>query len=565
MRYKTPKEKSLDRRQLLKLLGSSAVGSSALGSLFSGLVSGMAYGQATNNTARNYVHLSMVGGPPRWMFDQFLHPYTMPNSDTVFVPNGQVKTGFDPVSAGSPNLVPSYKWFSAQVAGETLHLPQLWSCTLPRPDGSSVPMTELLNHMFTLRGVDLQKDGHSLGRVRQLLPANGRGSLDGLVADKSETPMPTVAVDLFATDGAFQSPKGIGQPVWNRQQGDNPISQYLAPFQYPGSLQNDSIFLRRKNLDQLVDLAIEAIGKRTQLLNPETGGIVRDGINARRLLRENFSNLPTMYYALRAKYYDLQRRCQNRDIVGINDRAIPPAGLTDVMRTVQSTNGLGAITAINPDLRDILIPSYAAVASLGDACATAELLLGMGYSAAVTSVIGAFGVNIMTANDNTYFGFSPDEHITGSGISVIVNTFYYRALAACLLELISAFKAKGIFENTVVHLTSEFPRMPRNDGAGSDHGVASGLYTLFSGAFSKPLVVGNIQVDSPLPGYSGTWGLGANVYHEKTMGVLNLGHGSSTVADLLRVRRPLPNFSSVLSETSQGVQSVIEEAKNVKS
>ena len=55
----------------------------------------------------------------------------------------------------------------------------------------------------------------------------------------------------------------------------------------------------------------------------------------------------------------------------------------------------------------------------------------------------------------------------------------------------------------------------------------------------------------------------ANIDHDKTVGHLNIGHVSSSVATLLNVERPMLNFAPVITADDSGIKSVVEEAKNV--
>ncbi|MCB0393103.1 MAG: DUF1501 domain-containing protein, partial [Bdellovibrionales bacterium] len=153
-----------------------------------------------------------------------------------------------------------------------------------------------------------------------------------------------------------------------------------------------------------------------------------------------------------------------------------------------------------------------------------------------------------------------DQHNVGCIISYYLNSMYYRALSACLLELIEILKSQGKFQDTVIDVGGEFNRNPRNNGSGADHGSAGGSMALYTGMLNSPMVLGNIYRDRG-GNYSGTWGQGAPI---SQYGIpLDIGHWGSTIATLLGVPSPVTARPSIVSVNGNTITSNIEQAKQV--
>ena len=87
------KLKELNRRELLHFLGAacSSAALSPLQILTQSLISGLAtnaYAAELKLNPRRLLYIQLEGGPPRWVFDQFLNPY----NSAGFIPNLQTST-----------------------------------------------------------------------------------------------------------------------------------------------------------------------------------------------------------------------------------------------------------------------------------------------------------------------------------------------------------------------------------------------------------------------------------------------------------------------------------------
>jgi hypothetical protein len=296
----------------------------------------------------------------------------------------------------------------------------------------------------------------------------------------------------------------------------------------------------------------------------------RDRESARGLLQRAFGDLPGIYGALVAKYKGLITASMALDIPGVNDQPVATAGIAPPMRSglnLLDPSGQPKVYE-QADLRTIL-KGDTTMLNLAESFAVAEFMIGEGLGAAVQMGCNQ-PTNLLMVNGGNQINcfHQSDEHQAGTALSTLIWSFGYRAIAACIYELIAVLKAKNLWDNTVIHFANEFSRSARVDGSGADHGWEGNVMSAWSGAIKAPLVIGNIRVNASdatkdVPAYQGTWGGAANIDHDKTVGHLNIGHVSSSVATLLNVERPMLNFAPVITADDSGIKSVVEEAKNV--
>ncbi len=553
----------LSRRKLLELLsaGASIPALHPFSAVFGGLIASASHEAAAQSKdgPRNYVMVYLESGPPRWHFDLPLHPYE--GADKI-IRNAGLNNGFQ-------GGMPAYLTTPIQAGGETLNMPKLWGASLPRPNGQpAAAMAELASNMMIIRGYDMQSDGHANNRMKQVMPLAGAGSLNGLVADKSPRPLPAVTVAGGLMDDAYSSPQGVGQLKWFPEDAArNPLMQFLDPFQYDAATKAAATFGKRENLDELIEAALGKMQAAAEKRMPGTTGIFRDRASARKLLKRTFGDLPGIYGALVGKYAGIVAACKALDVPGVNDLPVG-AGLPGEFRRATPNGQATAVVIENADLREIF-KAETAIQSIAEGFAVAEFMIGEGLGSAVLLAVNQMvNTNMIVAGQPVNALYVSDDHAGGTAISTLAWAYFYRSVAACIYELRAVFKAKNVWDRTVIQVCSEFSRAPRVDGTGSDHGYEGNVMSLYSGAIKAPLVIGNVTANSSaslaaVPAYAGTWGGAAPIEHDKTTANLNIGHVSSTVAALLEVERPMKNFAPLVSVDDGGVKSLVEKAKNV--
>ena len=173
----------------------------------------------------------------------------------------------------------------------------------------------------------------------------------------------------------------------------------------------------------------------------------------------------------------------------------------------------------------------------------------------------------MTIAPRVFNSFVFDEHDTDHLTSLALSTFWNRALAACLLELIDQLKAKGIYQDTIINIAGEFGRNPRNNGTGSDHSPEATSNTFLGGALAGNQFIGNTLKNSTHATYSGTWGYYASNPALSTggapVGYLNLGHLAASIATMLRAPSPVTASTTLLKETNGVISSLLPGSKLV--
>lgn len=561
------------RRQILKMLGSASLAPLIVDPIQT-LISGMVDGLITRAQAaelppearpRNHIFVGLPGGPPRWVFDLVLAGY---DPASVLVRNPQVNTRFAD-NGGSAGL-PVYATVPITRGGETLNMPALWGSTIPTSSGRTVPMAELLDHLLILRGINMSVDGHDTNYVKMLRPSSGAASLNGLVADHAPTPVPAVSLSS-QTESVFRSLTGVGLASVDRY--NDPLGSVLNSYDRRGDGMSASYLNRRQAMESVMSQALGRLGEFSRSSHPGAHALYEMRGKAQTLLRQGFGNLASEYQTLFAKYRKLITDCASTPIPGVTDRPISTAYLNANAAPYSMTriDDDKKESVLQGDLRTLIQPDTS-VSRLAETFAVAEYLVLGGYSTSVACgissvdrvffeqvIVGDNQATLRAVNGPTYHGF--DEHVRGAALSLVFNSFLYRCLAACLYELISKLKERQLFGETVIQLGSEFSRSPKGGGSGSDHGWMANVVSLFSGAIDQPLVLGNIRSNGS-GGYAGDWGVAAKVNVEGQDSELGIGHATSTIAHLLRVKPPLPNNSSLVQEKARGgVVPVIEKGR----
>jgi hypothetical protein len=467
-----------------------------------------AFAQTPDAYRSKYIHFTMRGGPPRWCMDLPLRP----KGNDLFVPggNGTLNASFGTDLQRVGNfLQPVYSTYRDPVSG--WHLPPVWGMS---PAG--VNFADLLSHTAFIRGIDTQFNSHGLGNAAQVAPVLGGPSVSGVVADKSRSPIAAVQNTSEAAF-YFRSRSGTA-PISVLPPHTNPIAKLLSAFRptvptpsFNGPAWNQAI---DQALDH-IDAWMKAGGR-----NPAS---VRRSVNDAFDLVENGSfRLQEQWPATVARYNTLLRSgldSLSGQRLGIfaGNASIPGGkGLTGARQSAY-VSGLNAGSAgffhsSLTDLRDI-ISDATTVPEMAEGFALAEIL----FTKQLTSVMvfnmtWLSGLRFSDGGPTTGIN-GHDQHYFGCNLSTYTNTLWSRALFACTTELIGALKRASMFDDTVIHIASEFNRGPRSDGSGSDHGPAGSNSTLISGKIHKTQVLGNIKAQGlDIPTYASTWGV-ASPYH----------------------------------------------------
>ena len=550
--------KNKSRRSFLKysLLGTAAMGVSPVEILFSSMIEGFvsnASAQVANLSEQiNYLHLSMLGGPPRWYFDLPLKPNGV--SDNI----GDNKMLITKLDNSTRSLIGNYELYQHN---DGYYYPHLWSAQVPTSSGGLTNLSNLLDNSAMFRGINLGVDGHAINSVKQDAPLSGEVSLAGLVADKSSKPIPAASVGLNLN---FKSRSGVGIIETGLA---SPIQKVIEAFNYTDSTSYASAksFGSETEVKSLIDRAVTSLKSRAEFADSKTKSLFTDSNNAKALFRKAYEELEDEFIPLREKYRNLiSRSFLENTISGVEGIGLSRGrfevgseAYENAEKFFSMQRGSGYILPEDFELASAISES-SSINSLAESMALMEYVIVKGLSSTVTARCN--NMNGLTFPNTSLSQNANDAHETGAYSSLFYFSKYYKALGSCMLELFSVLKNENLFDKTVFHLSSEFNRSARNNGSGSDHGWAGSSSSLYSGMIKKPIIIGNIYSDGGdaynTTSRSGGWGVGAPLaaIQNREMGI---GHLASSIAASLRIESPTPNDQGLIGYQSGEIRSFV--------
>ena len=120
--------------------------------------------------------------------------------------------------------------------------------------------------------------------------------------------------------------------------------------------------------------------------------------------------------------------------------------------------------------------------------------------------------NSLLLNMGQLSGLQNDTHDYGAIGHIIGFSKYYQALISCLDSFITNIGSDK-FNDTLIHISSEFNRCPKYNALGSDHGGDGSNVTLISGRITEPILLNEIKSDDSSI-YTGEWGHCGSEYFE---------------------------------------------------
>ncbi|MCK6597301.1 MAG: hypothetical protein L6Q37_02970 [Bdellovibrionaceae bacterium] len=583
-----------DRRKFLKnsLLTLPTVGflEQLMMMTVEGLVNQALAETLSSDKPRNYVQLHLDNGWNRTSFDAIL-ALSADDLANRFVRNPFMGTAFTTDSSNNVTAL-EYKTFSYK----GVQAPWLWQFDVSKKGGGRRPMSELLDHMAVIRGFSSGIDGHEFNRLRVTYPEPQGVSIGGAVADQSASLMAAV---VHRSANWFRSKNGIGAtPVSIGNMSFNSISDIRKSFDFT-SVASKAPLVKKAQYQQVIEKATNAIKKIRQGDGNYSENLKKNLANAESVVNAAAEDLSSIWNTLASKYKTIIENSVNPSILypsgipGITDKVLltPSVANPSLFRF---SGGLSGVTSnyIPEQGIDFRVPFTQAfdgthpitLANLWSHFALIEYCLTRGSTQSImTNIAGNSLQNLNFNNINMYNGgadntafstlpspvksygiYNSDEHYGGAYASLMCQVLTYRGLSAGLLELVDVLKAstvdgKNLFDETVIHLTSDFNRSPRRDGTGSDHGYWAHHTSVISGAFSGngPVVTGNILVknagprgtDNVTSGSSfGTWGAAAPVRFGSEKETVMLKHVTASIAHLLRLEpNPWPFNNRVWS------------------
>ncbi len=540
--------KKFDRREVLKIMGYSTVGTviNPLDMLLESIIRGFgnAYAQSTGNP-NTFIQFFMSGGAVRWGYDLPLTPFLDDVSkETNFNINTDFTTNYFPnPGATAANLfaghksTPIYNVWNNAASGIKYYYPLIWESMLPAAGGGTRSMLELSQSMAIIRGYNMVVDAHETAPALVYAPFPGQPTLEGLMADNSNRSIPSVGIDESSyITRPYKSNSG-GSLVKVSNNVANPLAALFGPFQLNGPTTYNT------NIEAQVDQIMNSLSASNSVSRK---ALYNDRKKAITLFKSNISGLQAVYASSFMKYETLVYRAIHEiktngvDAQDMNRLAGQFSNGSSSSRfNFGEASGTFANTATT---FDGLLNSYGNGATgidINQANHTHSTITNLASSFAVLEYIIQNDVSSsvhvsMDGWDKFNFGSGAmafDGHDTGSASTAWIYTKMYRAFAACMLELIDSIGAAK-YGKTVMNLTSEFHRYA--DGHyGSQHYAPNCSTSIYSGMIKEPLVVGNIKDGD---GYG-------SATPEMGGGQLSIKNVNSTLAHLLDLP-PLTNATS---------------------
>jgi hypothetical protein len=539
----------MDRRNFLLKTFMGGMGLSSMASpasmVFATLFNefmGKAHAQSTGADSTfndyNFINILIENGTTRCLFDLPLRP----TATDVFLQNAYSGNKID----ANLNIIHQSVTHSSF---NGIQMPYIWASNIPTPNGGSVPMANLAPHFLMIRGINQLFDGHGFNRTLQLIPGTGV-SLTGLAADASTTPISSLSMSTSGSLPAFASKKGLSAKLIYS------INDALSVFTGSSSLTEIS----NSSVDTAIDNLLNLMRDRPIEKHPFLPTTYLDRRNAKAMMKKNFGDVTVAFNTLKAKYADLMTRAFTDSsffLADVENLAIP-GDFASVKFNIDDPN---RFTGTN--IQDIFI-NTSKINNLAESMAITEYMMVNRITSSLAANIGSLSnmnwqqyKNITTGAvvNGEISGINLDFHTVGSVMNVFMMTKYYRAVAACLYELITQLKntarpaGGNLFDRTIIALNGDFNRNGRTDMKGSDHGYNGSSYTIISGMNQQCNVVGNISRTDTNTNYVGTWGKAAAVSANNNRELL-IGNAASTVAAMMDLPSPTPNDSAVATKNS---------------
>lgn len=541
--------------------------------------------------ARNLFQVNLAGAPSRWYFDHLLKPH---DTDRYIAHPG-IHTELYKSQDG-------YSFNSHYKTHKMLgyNFPSLWQCNVAKAGGGMRPMQDLQNHMLMIRGAKMFHPGHQVNIARQVCPDQGGLSLTGLVADHSGAMIPAISTGNSPASRAYKSAKGF--PVLDIPVDHPNYVNYL--FENFLELQKSN-----KNIKNDIELAAQEaqsiIQSYTMSNLPGSEVLFNEKFRSNQIIKMKLEHLSEVFSELQKKYTDLMTRSESqKNLNGINDFSlILPKFPLEMNGKKSLEDSLGHFNCEGHypiiDTREIFEKTNKTV--LAKQFALAEFCLTEGLCSSIhagpqsearwfsdTKIdFPAFHKEVIIAEynkqtDKTIFKIKPgsspviygskfntDTHFLGALANFHACNKFYLGFSSSLLELVDRLKDikinnSTLFDETIIHIASEFDRDPDPTLCGTSHNYRAGVTSIVSGIIKKPLVIGNILVGKESGERAGTRGDAAPV---KELGnrAIDFRHLSSTLSEVLRVPPIVARAQSLVKEQSGQFVSVIETAKNVES
>ncbi|MBT7610572.1 MAG: DUF1501 domain-containing protein [Bacteriovoracaceae bacterium] len=506
-----------------------------------------AFGQKKDEINQpHYIQINFFGAPARWSFDLPLFPYE------------KKTTNRNPTVANEIISLNPFVTKLKLTSINNVNYPQIWKESFCSSKGVT-DLNSLYNNLVTIRGCDMSIDGHEVNNQKLLSPFGVGDSIDAHIAryvpsDYGPIHLLQKYSPMSTAPGAYRSKEGVSaiNLFSTKSYGEK-----LFSFKFKGKRIN----AENKVLEELAKL---------------------NGFNyvATELYKKDFKKLESEYLSAVDKYKSIlnvnyknyikkERRKKPLKNIKVNTQ------VTSIKEVEQKIGHLlyDEHILIGENIREIALnltfSNMAEKFAISEVIAINEL-----SSTSLMMIDPPEGINYTGYNIKTkkYVVFKDkkgtfDSHTVGAVADILIMNAFYFVFSSLLNEFVVTLKGKNKFDNTLIHLTSEFDRTPNENLSGSDHGFQGHTSSLIGGQFKGTECVGDVYKNfsghSALHKSNGIWGAGAPLekLDKRKISYRNI---TSTICHILKIKSLTPNDISLVSiNSSKNITLPAGSAKNV--
>jgi len=527
--------KKLSRRKILKAIGAgAAVASTPMEIFLDGLVNGLV-AKAVASESRSkfkYVMIQNYAAPPRWMFDMFLAPY-----GGQITPNASVGTELVATGSGSNRRYTGTTCKTHDVKG--IKAPLVWTHQVGDSNGGARPLSDLMDNMLVLQGVDALNPAHSIAAAFINRPLTSK-SLDGVLADSADLPFGGLGFNTFFQD--FKSKSGH---TLKRFANNDDVVKIL-----PEAFETGDIDIHKKYKAE-IERATEKLNRSLATTDLQGEKLQKTLRSTKELMKGEIMKIQSALPGLIQKYEKIIEKTisLSKNLPGLSDL---PVGATGQNYKLSSS-----VTAFDSDLRTGLNGMEARYLAKKFALVEYVITNNLTSTAGLNVDAMVYSIKRSASANPTATGISSDQHVISTLASVFFTTMFYRVIGSCILGLVDGLKEtshgdSNMFDYTVIRHAGEFGRHPRDtpNNTGSDHAPWSNNSMIISGMIKGPIIAGEILSDGATARHrKGSWGAGGLLKH----GVpATTGHVVSSIAAMLEIPSPSDNNPSLVVKNSKG-------------
>jgi hypothetical protein len=535
-----------------------------------------------SNQIRNYVQFNIYGAPSRWGLDSLLKPY----SDSSFIQNKFLGNEIQV----NQNTDHGWKIIYSTETNKGLNLPPIWSDQL-NLQTNQAPLSDLLDNALFIRGCRLKFQGHPLNGAQQVAPVPGDFSIHGSIGDMSTAFFSSISTGNNPVSRAYKSKKSQlleipiqeenyaeylfrpyfiedGKRIFNTNDLNEDFDMIADHYKDLDidlqKIKKDSIKDIKNNIDQYV----EEFG----VLSIKYANIIRKALDGAKV--HNDCGTPTFPYSMKGKK-------TIPDMIGpysIDENFFETNSISEFIKTGEikywaQEFALAEFLIKNNLCQSILLSTPNEIGNLFDDCTSSKAYNFKDFTTTYNSTTNQTTIYCKPghASKSSFKQRVPmDSHGSGAIIEVLSTKLFFTAFSRCLQQFIQELKSikvsssENLFDNTVIHLASEFDRIPNENGFGSGHLPLSNPTTIFSGVIKGPILIGNIYsgtLDKNKWELYGTLGVGAP--SEELDGHIDISNVSSTISKLINLNPIVKRAPSLIDYKNGQVCSLLSKARNV--